>query len=298
MKKAYIFPGQGSQFPGMAKSLYDSNSVAREMLDRANEILGFRITDIMFEGTAEDLKETRVTQPAIFLHSAVLAAAADDFRPDMVAGHSLGEFSALVAAGALSFEDGLRLVAVRASAMQKACEQNPGAMAAVLLLAPEKVDEICRECSSDEEVVVAANYNSDAQTVISGNCAAVEAACVKMKEAGARRALPLPVGGAFHSPLMEPARAELAKAIEETEFTTPVCPIYQTVNALPSTDPETIKANLLAQLTSPVRWTRTVMNMVADGAGHFVELGPGKVLQGLVSKTAPSQTVVEGFESF
>lgn len=281
MKKAYVFPGQGSQYPGMAKDLYESNEVARMMLERANEILGFRITDIMFEGTAEELKQTRVTQPAIFLHSVVMARCLQDFIPDMVAGHSLGEFSALVAAGAIDFEDGLKLVSVRAEAMQKACEMNPGSMAAVLALETEKVEEICSTC---EGTVIPANYNCDGQIVISGEKEAVEKACIKMKEAGAKRALPLPVGGAFHSPLMEPARAELAEGIEKTVFRTPTCPIYQNVTALPSTDPEEIKRNLLAQLTAPVRWTQSVRNMAADGAEEFIELGPGTVLQGLISK--------------
>lgn len=281
MKKAYVFPGQGSQYPGMAKDLYESNEVARMMLERANEILGFRITDIMFEGTAEELKQTRVTQPAIFLHSVVMARCLQDFTPDMVAGHSLGEFSALVAAGAIDFEDGLKLVSVRAEAMQKACEMNPGSMAAVLALETEKVEEICSTC---EGTVIPANYNCDGQIVISGEKEAVEKACIRMKEAGAKRALPLPVGGAFHSPLMEPARAELAEGIEKTVFRTPTCPIYQNVTALPSTDPEEIKRNLLAQLTAPVRWIQSVRNMAADGAGEFIELGPGTVLQGLISK--------------
>ena len=288
MKTAHIFPGQGSQFPGMAKDIYENNAQARQMLERANEILGFRITDIMFEGTADDLKRTDVTQPAIFLHSVVLAKCSPDSRPDMVAGHSLGEFSALVAAGALSFEDGLRLVSIRAKAMQKACEIAPGAMAAVLMLPAETVEAICAEVQG---IVVPANYNCEGQIVISGDVAAVEEACVRMKEAGARRALPLPVGGAFHSPLMEPARAELAIAIEQTQFNVPCCPIYQNVNALPSTDPAEIKANLLAQLTSPVRWTQTILNMEKEGANLFVEVGPGKVLQGLVAKIAPTATV-------
>lgn len=281
MKKAYVFPGQGSQFPGMAKDLYESNALALNMFETANEILGFRITDIMFEGSAEDLKQTRVTQPAIFLHSVIMAECLPDFAPDMVAGHSLGEFSALAASKALDFEDGLRLVAIRAEAMQKACENVEGAMAAVLALPAEKVEEICVACDG---IVVAANYNCEGQIVISGEKAAVEAACAKMKESGARRALPLPVGGAFHSPLMESARAELAEGIEKTSFKTPVCPVYQNVTALPSTDPEEIKANLLAQLTAPVRWTQSVRNMSADGASEFIEIGPGTVLQGLISK--------------
>ena len=292
--KAYVFPGQGSQFPGMAKDLYDNNPIAREMLEKANEVLGFRITDIMFEGTAEDLRQTKVTQPAVFLHSTVLARCLPDFKPDMVAGHSLGEFSALVAAGAMDFEEGLRLVSIRAQAMQKACEMCPGTMAAVISLPAEKVEQICKEC---EGIVVAANYNSDVQIVISGEKEAVEAACVKMKEAGARRALVLPVGGAFHSPLMEPARAELAEGIEKAIFRTPICPVYQNVTAKPSTDPAEIKANLLAQLTSPVRWTQSVKNMIEDGADHFTELGPGAVLQGLVAKIASSPLTIDGFQS-
>lgn len=292
MKKAYVFPGQGSQFPGMAKDLYESDPVAREMLEKANEILGFRITDIMFDGTAEDLKQTRVTQPAIFLHSVVLAKCLPDFKPDMVAGHSLGEFSALVAAGAMDFEEGLRLVSIRAQAMQKACETNPGAMAAVLALPSETIEKICSECDG---IVVAANYNCEGQVVISGEKDAVEAACLRLKEAGAKRALPLPVGGAFHSPLMEPAREELAEGIEKAIFRTPSCPVYQNVTALPTTDPDEIRKNLLAQLTAPVRWTQSVVNMIGDGAGHFVELGPGKVLQGLVAKI-DSGITVEGHQ--
>lgn len=300
MKKAYIFPGQGSQYPGMAKELYENNAEAHELLEKANEILGFRITDIMFEGSADDLKQTKVTQPAIFLHSVLVAKCLPDFAPDMVAGHSLGEFSALVAAGAMDFEEGLKLVSIRAQAMQKACEANPGTMAAVLMLSAEKIEEICASFSptpSEGEnpgVVVAANYNCEGQVVISGEVAAVEKACALMKEAGARRALPLPVGGAFHSPLMEPARAELAEAIEKAVFHTPVCPVYQNVTALPTTDPSEIKANLLAQLTSPVRWTQSVQNMLKDGADHFIELGPGKVLQGLVAKIASTPITVEG----
>lgn len=293
MKKAYVFPGQGSQFPGMAKDLYESNETAREMLEKANDILGFRITDIMFEGTADDLKQTKVTQPAIFLHSVIMARCLPDFKPDMVAGHSLGEFSALVAAGAMDFEEGLKLVSIRAQAMQKACESVPGAMAAVIALPTEKVEEICASC---EGVVVAANYNCEGQIVISGEKEAVEAACVRMKEAGAKRALPLPVGGAFHSPLMEPARAELAEGIEKAVFSTPVCPVYQNVTAKPSTDPAEIKANLLAQLTSPVRWTQSVKNMLEDGACHFVELGPGKVLQGLIAKISTEPVTIEGHQ--
>lgn len=287
--KAYVFPGQGAQFVGMGKDLYDNNPEARELFEKANDILGFRITDLMFEGTDDDLKRTNVTQPAIFLHSVILAKSLGaDFMPDMTAGHSLGEFSALVAAGALSFEDGLRLVAARANAMQKACEIKESTMAAVLALPDEKVEEIC---AGIDGVVVCANYNCPGQIVISGEVEAIDAACEALKSAGAKRALKLKVGGAFHSPLMEPAREELAAAIENTEFRTPVCPVYQNVDALPHTDPAEIKANLVAQLTAPVRWTQTVRNMVADGATEFVELGPGKVLQGLVAKIEPAATV-------
>jgi [acyl-carrier-protein] S-malonyltransferase len=293
MKKAYVFPGQGSQFPGMAKDLYTSNETARIMMEKANEILGFRITDIMFDGTAEDLTQTKVTQPAIFLHSIVLATCLPDFKPDMVAGHSLGEFSALVAAGALDFEEGLRLVSIRARAMQKACETNPGTMAAVLMLPAEKIEEICSSCKG---TVVAANYNCDGQIVISGEKDAIDEACAKMKEAGAKRALPLRVGGAFHSPLMEPARAELAEGIEKAVFRAPSCPVYQNVTAEPSTDPGVMKANLLAQLTSPVLWTQSIRNMASDGASHFIEIGPGKVLQGLISKILPDGTTLEGHQ--
>ncbi len=290
MKTAYIFPGQGSQFPGMARELYEGNGVAREMLERANSILGFRITDIMFGGTAEDLRRTDVTQPAVFLHSVVLAACLPGFAPDMVAGHSLGEFSALVAAGALSFEDGLRLVAVRAGAMQKACEKVPGTMAAVIRLPAPEVERICASCGG---VVVAANYNTDEQIVISGEVDAVAAASELMKEAGARRVLPLAVGGAFHSPLMEPAGAELAKAVSSAVFEVPSCPVYQNVTAQPSSDPSVIRENLLAQLTSPVRWTQSVRNMVSNGAERFVEPGPGNILQGLVRKIAGDSVIVE-----
>ncbi len=279
--KAYVFPGQGSQFPGMAKDLYENNGIAREMMDRADEVLGFSITDVMFNGTEEDLRQTKVTQPAVFIHSVVQAKCAADFAPDMVAGHSLGEFSALVASGALDFEDGLRLVAVRARAMQKACEDADGTMAAVIGLPAETVEEICR---SADGTVVAANYNCDGQIVISGERNAVEAACAGMTEAGARMVVPLSVGGAFHSPLMEPARAELAEGIERTVFRTPVCPVYQNVTAESTTDPELIRRNLLAQLTSPVLWTQSVKNMIADGADSFVEFGPGNVLKGLIKK--------------
>ena len=293
MKTAYVFPGQGSQFPGMAKELYEGNPKAKEMFDKADEILGFKITEIMFNGTAEDLKQTKVTQPAIFLHSVILAACLQDFKPDMVAGHSLGEFSALVAAGAMDFEEGLRLVSIRAQAMQKACEMAEGTMAAVLALPTETIEQICAETDG---VVVPANYNCEGQVVISGEKAAVAAACAKMKEAGARRALELPVGGAFHSPLMEPARAELAEGIIKAQIHAPICPVYQNVTAQPTTDPETIKANLLTQLTSPVRWTQSVVNMLADGADHFIELGPGKVLQGLISKSAKAPITLEGLQ--
>lgn len=293
MKKAYVFPGQGSQFPGMAKELYEGNAKGKELLEKANDILGFRITDIMFEGTPDDLKATRVTQPAIFLHSVVLAKCYEGFRPDMVAGHSLGEFSALAAAGAISFEDALRLVYIRATQMQLCCEKVPGTMAAIVGLPDEKVEEICASC---EGLVIPANYNCGGQVVISGEKTAVEQASEKAKAEGARRALPLAVSGAFHSPLMEPARVELGKAIEETKIVTPVCPIYQNVTAQAVTDPETIKKNLLAQLTSPVRWTQSVRNMLADGADYFMEIGPGTVLQGLVKRisTGTEGITIEG----
>lgn len=282
--KAYVFPGQGAQFVGMGKDLYDNHAVAKEMFEKANEILGFRITDLMFAGTDEDLRQTRVTQPAIFLHSVILAATLPDFKPDMVAGHSLGEFSALVASKALSFDDGLRLVYARAMAMQKACEAEPSTMAAILGLDDAKTEEVL---SGIHEVVVPANYNSPGQLVISGSIKGIELACEALKAAGAKRALPLKVGGAFHSPLMEPARVELAAAIEATRVNAPICPVYQNVDAKPYTDPAHIKANLVSQLTSPVRWTQIVQNMVADGAATFVEVGPGSVLQGLVKKIAP-----------
>lgn len=278
--KAYVFPGQGAQFVGMGKDLYESSETAKNLFDKANEILGFDITAIMFDGTDEELRQTKVTQPAVFLHSVIKALVADDFSPNMVAGHSLGEFSALVASGALSFEDGLKLVSQRALAMQKACEQNPSTMAAILGLSDEKVEELC----ASVEGVVAANYNCPGQLVISGTKEGIEKACEVAKEFGAKRALPLPVGGGFHSPMMEPARAELAEAIASTNFSTPTCPIYQNVTTLPSTDIEVIKENLIAQLTAPVKWTQSVQNMIADGAEEFVECGPGKVLQGLVKK--------------
>ena len=280
--KAYIFPGQGAQFPGMGKDLYEQSEKARELFEKANEILGFRITDVMFEGTAEDLVQTNVTQPAIFLHSVILAAVlGNEFEPEMVAGHSLGEFSALVAAGALSFEDGLRLVAARANAMQKACELQPSTMAAILGLDDFTVEDVCHQVT---EVVVTANYNCPGQLVISGSIAGVDEACEKLLAAGAKRALKLKVGGAFHSPLMEAARVELEAAIVATVIDKPVCPIYQNIDAKPYTDPELIKRNLIAQLTGPVRWTQTVKHMLEDGATSFTEVGPGKVLQGLVKK--------------
>ena len=279
--KAYVFPGQGAQFPGMGKDLYDNYEKTKILFESANNILGFRITDIMFEGTAEELKQTKVTQPAIFLHSVILALNAEDFKPDMVAGHSLGEFSALVTNRALTFEDGLKLVAARANAMQKACEANPSTMAAIIGLEDKIVEDVC---AGIDEVVVAANYNCSGQLVISGSNKGIEIACEKMKEAGARRALPLPVGGAFHSPLMEPARKELEAAIMNTKFGEPICPVYQNATALPATDVDVIKLNLIAQLTAPVKWTQSVQKMVTDGATEFIESGPGKVLQGLVKK--------------
>ncbi|ATL47295.1 [acyl-carrier-protein] S-malonyltransferase [Chitinophaga caeni] len=292
MKHAYVFPGQGSQFPGMGKNLYETNESAKSLFEKANEILGFRISDIMFTGTDEDLKQTKVTQPAVFLHAVIAFLSLPGAQPEMVAGHSLGEFSALVANKTLGFEDALKLVAIRANAMQKACELNPSTMAAILGLADEKVEEICAGIT--DEIVVPANYNCPGQLVISGSNAGIDIACEQMKAAGAKRALKLPVGGAFHSPLMEPARAELQAAIEATAFNTPICPVYQNVVAKAITDPAEIKANLIAQLTGPVRWTQSVQAMIADGATQFTEVGPGKVLQGLVNKIDKS-VATDGF---
>lgn len=283
--KAFVFPGQGSQFVGMGKGLYETSALAKELFDKADKILGFKITDVMFAGTDEQLKETKVTQPAVFLHSVISALClGDEFKPAMVAGHSLGEFSALVASGALCFDDGLRLVAARANAMQKACEANPGTMAAIIGLSDEQVEEVCAEVSKGGKVVVPANYNCPGQLVISGDVEAVNEACEKLKAAGAKRALPLKVGGAFHSPLMQPAKDELQAAIEKTTISAPKCPVYQNVDAKPHTDAAEIKANLIAQLTSPVRWTKSVQNMIADGADDFTECGPGKALQGMIGR--------------
>lgn len=291
--KAFVFPGQGAQFSGMGKDLYENNPLAKELFDKADEILGFQITKIMFEGTDEELRQTKVTQPAVFLHSVISALCMGEaFQPEMTAGHSLGEFSALVAAGALSFEDGLRLVSARAQAMQKACEAAPSTMAAIIALPDATIEQVCEEVSAPGNIVVPANYNCPGQVVISGNIDAVNAACEKLKAAGAKRALPLKVGGAFHSPLMQPAKDELEAAIQQTEFHAPKCPVYQNVDGAAHTDPADIKQNLIAQLTSPVRWTLEVQTMVADGATDFTECGPGKVLQGLVAKIAKGNEAV------
>jgi [acyl-carrier-protein] S-malonyltransferase len=292
--KAYVFPGQGAQFPGMGKDLYEKSTLAKELFEKANDILGFRITDIMFDGSEEDLRQTKVTQPAIFLHSVLLAKTLENFQPEMVAGHSLGEFSALVANGCLSFEDGLRLVSKRAQAMQKACEAEPSTMAAIVGLDDEIVEEVC---ASIDDIVVPANYNCPGQLVISGSFSGIDKACEAMTAKGAKRALKLAVGGAFHSPLMEPAREELAAAIEASPFAIPVCPIYQNVNAMPTSDPLVIKKNLISQLTAPVRWTQTTKNMIEDGATLFTEIGPGKVLQGLIKKVN-KEAEVAGVQSF
>lgn len=295
--KAFVFPGQGAQFPGMGKDLYENSPKAKELFEKANEILGFRITDIMFNGTDEDLRQTKVTQPAVFLHSVISAfCMGDKFQPDMTAGHSLGEFSALVAAGALSFEDGLKLVYARAMAMQKACEAAPSTMAAIIALPDATVEEVCAKVNAEVGVCVPANYNCPGQIVISGAIDAIQAACEQLKAAGAKRALPLKVGGAFHSPLMQPAKEELEAAIQATEFKTPTCPVYQNVDAKPHTDPAEIKANLVAQLTASVRWTQTVQNMIADGADDFTECGPGAVLQGLIKKIS-KEVAAHGIEA-
>lgn len=283
--KAFVFPGQGSQFVGMGKDLYENNPLAKKLFDKADEVLGFKITDIMFAGTDEQLKETKVTQPAVFLHSVISALClGDEFKPDMAAGHSLGEFSALTAVGALTFEDGLKLVAARANAMQKACEKNPGTMAAIIALPDETIEKVCKEVTDGGNVVIPANYNCPGQLVISGSKEGIAEACEKLKAAGAKRALPLRVGGAFHSPLMQPAKDELQNAIEATEIHEPKCPVYQNVDAKPHTNPDEIKTNLIAQLTSSVRWTASVQNMIADGADEFIECGPGKALQGMIGR--------------